>query len=511
MHSHRSRSALLATFAALAARSALFAPFPLLTAALAVVPACRLGPDYKRPDVDLPDNFKSANSKDAEEHPLAPDWWTVFGESELDGLETDALQANHDLRAAAARVVEARAAARAVQGQLYPSLAFNPAINRARISGNASLNSTGQGTTLTTASLPLDLSYEVDVWGRVRRSVESADATALASADDFGVVLLTLTSDVATNYFTVRSLDAQEEILQRSIELFRQQVGMTTTQKNAGIVGETDLLQAQTQLDSTVAQEADIRRQRKDTEYALAILVGKPPANFAVAPRKLEADPPSVPAGLPTDLLRQRPDVAEAEQNLVSANASVGVAKADYYPQFDLSAAAGFLSIDLQHLFDSQSRIWALGASLAAPIYQGGKLDAQYEQAKARWDELAATFQSTVLKAIADVETALTDIHLRAEASSSQKRAVVSAREYLRLTQLQYRQGLISYLQVIDAERTLLTNELSEAQILNLRFTSTVFLMKALGGGWTPDTAAQHAETHEAVGPEPSSEETASK
>jgi len=463
--------------------------------------SCRVGPDYKRPDVEVPANFGSAGEKEAEEHPLAPSWWSVFGEDELDGLEAAAIQANHDLRAAAARVVEARAAARAVQGALYPSIGFNPSIGRARISGNARLNSNGHGTTLTTASLPLDLSYEVDVWGRVRRSVESADAQAEASADDFGVVLLTLTSDVATNYFALRSLDAQEEILQRSIELFREQVGMTTTQKNAGLVGETDLLQAQTQLDSTMAQEADTRRQRKDTEHALAILVGKPPSEFVIPAHKLAADPPSVPAGLPADLLRQRPDVAEAEHNLVAANASVGVAKADYYPALNLSAAAGFLSIELQHLFDWQSRVWALGASIAQPIYEGGKIDAQYEQAKARWDELAAAFQSTILKAIADVETALTDIELRSEASASQKRAVVSAREYLRLAQLQYRQGLISYLQVIDAERTLLTNELSEAQILNQRFASTVFLMKALGGGWNPQTAEAHEETHAAVGP----------
>jgi multidrug efflux system outer membrane protein len=478
-------------------------PLALLALLSLVEFGCTVGPDYKRPDVELPANYASAGEKDAEQKPLAPDWWKVFGESDLDELETTAIQANHDLRAAAARVVQARAAARAVAGQLYPSLAFNPSISRARFSGNANANTNGQSTTLTTASLPLDLSYEVDVWGRVRRSVESADAQAQASADDFGVVLLTLTADVAQNYFVLRSLDAQDEILNRSIELFREQVGMTTTQRNAGIVGQTDLLQAQTQLDATIALEADIRRQRKDAEHALAILTGKPPSEFVLAARKLELEPPSVPAGLPADLLRQRPDVAEAEHNLVAANAAIGVAKADFYPQLDLSAAAGLLSIDLQRLFDWQSRVWALGASLSAPIYQGGKLTAQYEQAKARWDELAATFQSTVLKAIADVENSMTDIHLRAEASASQKSAVVSAREYLRLAQLQYRQGLISYLQVIDAERTLLTNELTEAQLLNQRFASTVLLMKALGGGWTPETAEQHAETREAVGPKP--------
>jgi multidrug efflux system outer membrane protein len=465
------------------------------------VTACNVGPDYKRPDVALPANFGSANEKDAEQRPIAPDWWKVFGDPDLDALQMAALTANYNLRAAAARVVEARAAARAVAGQLYPSVAFNPSIARARISGNANVNSSGHGTTLTTAAIPLDLAYEVDVWGRVRRAVESADATAQASADDFGVVLLTLTSDVAQNYFTLRSLDAQAEILARSIELFRQQVDMTTTQKNAGLVGQTDLLQAQTQLDATIALEVDVRRQRKDTEHALAILTGKPPSEVVITARKLEGDPPAIPAGVPADLLRQRPDVAEAEHDLVAANASIGVAVADYYPQINLSAAAGFLSVDLQKVFDWQSRIWSLGASLAQPIYQGGKLDAQLEQARAHYDELAANFQNAVLNALADVENSLTDIHMRAEAFTSQQHAVDYAREYLRLAQLQYRQGLIGYLQVIDAERTLLTNELTAAQLLNLRYGSTVLLIKALGGGWTLDTAAEQAETYDAVGP----------
>jgi multidrug efflux system outer membrane protein len=486
----------------MSARRSGSAALPRIALVLALVAAsCRVGPDYERPEVHLPESFGAVREGDNAESPLAAEWWNVFGEPDLAELETAALHANHDLRASAARVVQARAAARAVGGSLYPAISLNPSISRARISGNANANANGHGTQLTTAVVPLDLSYEIDVWGRVRRSVESAEAQYAASADDFGVVLLTLTTDVAQDYFTLRSLDAEREILERSIELFREQVGMTTTQKNAGIVGPTDVLQAQTQLDATIAQETEVRRQRKDLESALAILTGKPPSEFTLAPRKLETDPPSIPAGTPADLLRQRPDVAAAEQNLVSANAEIGVAKADYYPKIDLSAAAGFLSIDLQHLFDWQSRVWSLGASLAQPIYQGGKLDAQLEQARARYDELAAAFQSTVLRAIGDVETALTDIHMRAEASDSQKRAVVSAREYLRLAQLQYRQGLISYLQVIDAERTLLTNELTEAQILNQRFASTVLLMKALGGGWTPQTAEAHEETHEAVGP----------
>jgi multidrug efflux system outer membrane protein len=280
-------------------------------------------------------------------------------------------------------------------------------------------------------------------------------------------------------------LDSQVKILADNMDLYRHQVSLTQTQKKAGIVGQTDVLQAQTQLDSTDAQAIELQRQRADAEHALAILTGRPPSATSIAVRPLDLEPPLVPAGLPADILRQRPDVEEAEQNLITANALIGVAKANFYPVLRLTGSAGYESVDISHGLDWQNRFWSIGPSLSIPIFQGGKLTADLEQAKARYEELTATYRGTVLGAFRDVEDSLTDLHMRADAAKAQSRAVDSSREYLRLTQLQYKEGLVSYLQVIDAERTLLTNELAAVQLLDQRLVSTVLLIKAIGGGWT--------------------------
>jgi multidrug efflux system outer membrane protein len=475
-----------------------FAAMPLL------VSSCRVGPDYRRPTVEMPEAFKSAAPDDAAEPVLAADWWTLFNDPQLTELEAAAVQANPNLRAAAARVAQARAAARTVASQFYPVVSLDPSISRSRVPTNRGL-ATGTaaaagGSTINNIQIPFDLSYEIDIWGRVRRSVESAQAQSLASAADFGVVLQTLTADVAQNYFTLRALDAQDVILTHSLDLYRRQIELTQTQFNAGLAGRTDILQAQTLLDAVQAQLIDARRQRADTEHALAILTGRPPSALSVTPLPLDGSPPPIPAGLPSDVLRRRPDVAEAEQNLVAANAAVGVARANFYPVVRLTGSAGYESIDVRHALDWESRVWSLGPSVSIPLFQGGKLTAQLEQAKARYDELQASFRGTVLTAFGEVEDALTDIHLRAQAAQAQDRAVESAREYLRLAELQYRQGLVGYLQVIDAERTLLSNELTALQLLSQRFISTALLIKALGGGWDMERTQGDPAMH-AVGP----------
>ena len=470
--------------------------------ASALTLSCAVGPDYQRPTLDVPEKFAGAEAPAPDHAGVAPEWWKLFGEPELDELEKAALAANLDLQAAAARVVEARAAARVAGSQYYPVITFDPSVNRSRV---ATTSPTGAGrtgsATVTNVKIPFDLSYEVDVWGRVRRADEAAVATAQASADDFDVVLLTLTADVAQGYFNLRSLDAQAEILGRSIELYRRQVELTTTQKRVGLVGQTDVLQAETQLDATTALEVEVRRQRADAEHALAILTGRPPGEVTLAVRGLELEPPAIPVGLPPDLLRQRPDIAKAEHDLVAANAAIGVAQADLYPQLTLTGSAGFQNLDAGKVIDWPLRFWSIGAGLTAPIFEGGRLTAELEQAKARRQEVEAIFRSVVLTAIGDVETALTDLHLRSDAGTAQARAVVSARNYLRLAELQYRQGVIGYLQVIDADRTLLSNELLLAQILDQRFAATVLLIKALGGGWSPELASSRAEPAAASAP----------
>jgi multidrug efflux system outer membrane protein len=463
--------------------------FPLLCAALA---SCTVGPNYKRPDQVMPTTYKSATTQETPAAELSQQWWRLFGDDTLNSLENSAIASNTDIQAAMARVTEARAAAQIVGAQFYPVATLDPSIQRSRtpaqtfVANGASGTSTQttSGRTTTSVRIPLDLSYELDIWGRIRRAYESADATANASVDDYHVVLQTVEADVAEDYFNIRSLIAQEKILEANVESFRQQVVLTQKQLRAGLLGPTDEYQADAQLQATIAQEFETHRQRIDFEHALAILMGRAPSDLNLITTALDLEPPQIPAGLPAELLRRRPDVAEAEQNLVAANAQIGEAEALFFPTIDLTGTAGFESINVQSALDWENRIWSIGASAAQPIFEGGKLTAGLNQVKARYAELAATYRSSVLGAIRDVEDSLTDLHLRADEAVAQDKAVQASLQYVRLSELQYRQGLVSYLQVIDADRTLLQNQLSAAQILNERLTSTVLLMKALGGGW---------------------------
>lgn len=446
---------------------------------------CKVGPDYERPALDVPKAYGSADASATAPPDLHPDWWALFGDADLTRLEEDAVRANQDLQAAAARVAQARAAARIVASAFYPVVTLDPSVQRQH-------TPTAAGhVTATTAVIPFDVGYEIDVWGRVRREHESALAHATASADDFAVVLHTLTADVAANYFNLRALDTQERILAESMGVYRQEIELTRTKAKAGIVGQTDVYQAETLYQQAFAALADIRRQRAETEHAIAILTGRPPSEVSVEVGDLQGTPPVVPPGLPADLLRQRPDVHEAEQDLVAANADVGIATAKYYPSISLNGAAGWeRTLSYPHL-DSGSTFWAFGASVSLPIFEGGRLDAQLEQARARRDELAATFRSSFLAALRDVEDSLTDLHHRADAADAEAKAVESSRGYLDLSRVEYDHGIIGYLQVLDAEKTLLTNEIAEVQTRSQRYISTVLLIKALGGGWTPDDAAK--------------------
>jgi multidrug efflux system outer membrane protein len=387
-------------------------------------------------------------------------------------------------------VMEARAAARIAQGAYYPMISTNPLVDRTHSSANGPRAGAGGTSTQTTdIQIPFDLSYEVDIWGRVRRSVEASTAQAQATAYDFEVVLQTLQADVAQSYFTIRSLDSQIQVLSRTVDLYRRQQSLYETQFRAGLVSRIIVVQTETQLYSAMTQETELRRQRADQEHALAILLGRPPSELTLAPHPLEdLRPPVIPAGLPADLLRKRPDVAEAERMLAAASAQIGVATAQFYPDLRLTGATGFESTSLQNLLNWESVFWSIGASALVPIFQGGQLSANLDQAKARYDEMLATYHSRVLGAFRDVEDALTDLHLRADASEAQTKSLESAREYVRLATIQYQRGLVSYLLVVDAQRTQLANELVAVQLLNQRMVSTVLLIKALGAGWDLET-----------------------
>lgn len=502
--------------------------------ALIGLAACKTGPDYERPALNLPDSYKSASEHEAGQPGLSLDWWKMFQDPELDALCREALDANLGLQAAMARVAQARASAASVKSGFFPVISMNPSATRSgsqpqTTSGTSKLSevssalgqvssvlgavnslaqgevpSAGMGGTqagatvaLETSStsnrfqIPFDLSYEIDLWGRVQRSYESAKAQVQASAHELEVVRQTLLADVARNYFALRSLDAQKQILDQNLVLYEEQALLTRQQYVAGLVNETNPLQAEIQLESTRAQAADIQRQRTDLEHALAILLGRAPAQFALEPGPLDAAPPMIPAGLPADLLRRRPDVAAAEQNLASASAEIGVAKAEFFPKVSINGSAGFQSAELEDILDWQSRTWSFGPSVSLPIFRGGQLKANLEQAKARYDEMEANYRDSILTAFKDVEDSLTDIHARAAEAESRGKAVAAAREYLRLVRIQYETGVFDYLNVIDAEQALLNNELSEVQVRNERMTATVLLIKALGGGWEAEYPAQ--------------------
>jgi multidrug efflux system outer membrane protein len=439
-----------------------------------------MGPNYQRPEFQLSDSFKSASQDELSSTQLTNDWWKLYNDKDLDRLEEEATKANQDIKVAIAKVEEARASTRAISSQLYPTIDFNPSATRSRSPGGH-----GSASTSTNIQLPFDLNYEIDIWGRVQKAFEAAKAQINASLSDFVVVLQTVETDLAEDYFNLRYLDIQDDILTKTLATYKREVELLQTQFNAGLIQSSDLLQAQALMNSTITQQLELHRKRVDLEHAIAILIGRVPDKFSLSPRKFDLSPPVIPAGLPADILRHRPDVAEAEQNLIAACAQIGIAKANFFPTFKLTGAAGFESVSIQNAVDWQNRLWSLGPSVSLPVFNGGQLQANLDQARATYTEKLATYHSVVLGAIRDVEDALTDLHLQADEAISQNKAVAESQENLLLVKLQYQKGLNSYLQVIDAERTALSNELSGAQIENQRLVTSVILIKALGGGWS--------------------------
>lgn len=422
---------------------------------------------------------------------LRPDWWRLYQDRELNQLIDQAHAYNQNLRQALSRVEEARAQARIAASYLLPTVVLDPSYNRYRESGTRVSPITGARTPAFTYNdylVPINLSYEIDVFGRIRRQYETAEAQARAAAYDAGFVRLTVETDVATYYFALRSLDAQGQILNDSVKAYEEQVRIVNAQLKNGLVSPLDLYQAQAQLASTVAQQKDVQRARDDEEHALATLCGRPAPLFALANDPLiNPSPPQVPVGLPGQLLTRRPDVAEAEQNLIAANAQVGVAVAQFYPTFTLTGTAGFESASASQIFEWRSTLASIGPSISLPIFEGGRLTNNLKYVKARYNETLGAYTNSVLNAYQDVENALTDLHALTEEVENLKQAVGSSQGYYRISGVQYRRGLTNYLTVIDAERTLLSNRLTLAQTVNSQVAASIHLIQALGGGWNPN------------------------
>jgi multidrug efflux system outer membrane protein len=449
---------------------------------------CKVGPHYVRPPVDQPASFKSEHS-DVAAPLIPPEWWRLYNDTELDQLIASAHASNQTLRQAVASVDQARALARVARSFLYPSISFNPIMTRERLSGTRASTITGekvaQAATINDWLVPFELGYEIDAWGSIRRSLESATAQAAATDDTLAMVRLTVETDVAQFYYTLRSLDAQTEILTQTVASYREQVRLVSAQLRSGLISPIVLAQAEAQLESTVARQQDLVRSRADQEHALAILCGRSAPSFNVAQNPMyEASPPVVPAGLPVQLLGRRPDVAAAERNVAAANAQIGVATAAFYPTFNLATFAGYESANLSNLLNWQSATAAAITSSVAPIFQGGRLKANLEAAKALHRQAVAAYVNQVLVAYGDVEDALTDLHAFSDEIVSLRAAVKASQDYLHFAQVQYKYGLVDYLVVVIAEQTLLANQLSLAQAVYLNVGASIRLIKALGGGW---------------------------
>jgi outer membrane protein, multidrug efflux system len=449
-----------------------------------------VGPDYKMPTNSVPENYKAVDFGNWKEgrpldHVPKGNWWEIFSDPDLNGLEARAVSANQQLKAAVARVDQARDTARIARSQLMPSLSLDPSFAREGYSPNA--NPSFGNITANTFSTPLDLSYEVDLWGRVRRRFQGAHADAQASLADFYNVLLTLQSDVAQNYFALRSLDAEIATVNGTIALRHEQVRLVRSRLEGGIGSELDVAQAETELASTEAEAASLAHRRDELENAIAILVGENPSSFklaAVDDPDWNPQPPQIPAGLPSDLLERRPDVAQAERQLASANAKIGVAKAAFFPVLTLTGSAGYLSGDLSSLFSWDSRTWSIGPSLSLPLFTGGRNRANYKYSQAAFQESTALYRQQVLIAFGDVENSLSGIYHFAVQAEAQQRAVTSARRATELATDRYRSGIVAYIEVVDASRDTLTAERANAQLAGQRLIAAVQLIKALGGGW---------------------------
>lgn len=463
--------------------------FASLGAAGGALPS--VGPDYAPPETNVPDAYRDVPVENrlawkpgapADDAPLGQ-WWKLFDDPTLDELEERTLAANQDLRAAAARVDQARAAAGSVRSAGWPQLAGDPALMREQSS--TTTDNVFPAPVANTYRLPLIASWEIDLFGRVRRLSESARAEADASAATFASVRLSLTAEVAANYFSYRAAEREHALVINTVAWRRRALDLVSARRRSGTASEFDEVRAETELATAETEAAVLANRRSVLQNALAVLVGEPAAHFtiAAASRPLIA-PPAIPPGLPAELLERRPDIAAAERTLAAANARIGVAKAAFFPAISLTGAAGYASGDIDRLFQNDSRVWSIGPSLYLPIFQGGRNRANLQRSRAAYEESVAQFRQRVLVAFLEVQDALTATHYLADQAEAQDRALTAAQRATQLAQTRYDAGFVAYLEVIDAQRTSLSIERASAQLTALRFNTSVALIKALGGGW---------------------------
>jgi NodT family efflux transporter outer membrane factor (OMF) lipoprotein len=449
---------------------------------------CAVGPKYRTPSLPTPPAYKEiGNWKTAQpnDNNLGGNWWEIFQDSELNALEQQINVSNQNLKAAVAQYQQSRAALRYVRADYYPTVTASPSATRERFSNNRPPASSGlDGLTFNDFVLPLNLSYQVNAWGRVSRNVESFREQAQASAGDLAVVSLSMHAALAVDYFAARTLDAEEKLLQDTVTQYQQAFQLNQDRYEGGLASEVEVEQARTILETTRAQMIDVGVARAQFEHATAVLLGKAPADFTLPPLPLTAPPPPIPVGIPSELLERRPDIAAAERRVASANAQVGLAKAAYYPLVNILGTGGFESGTITTLLQGPSALWSVGASAAVTVFDVGRRRAFNDQAKAAYDSSVAFYRETVLSSFQQVEDNLAALRVLEQEAGVQETAVQAAQRSLDLSNTRYEGGVTSYLEVITAQNAALSDEVTAVNILGRRMASAVLLMEALGGGW---------------------------
>ena len=459
-----------------------------LTAAVVLLCAgCMVGPDYFKPSVPMTATYKEDQGwKLARPSDTIPrgKWWEIFGDPQLDALEEQVSEANQNVKVAEAHFRQARALIGFARAGLFPTVSAGFSASSLRDSTNRPFVTSANGASTGDFLLTGDISYEIDLWGRIRRSVTAAREEAQATAGDLESARLSIQAELAVDYLELRSADAQQRLLNDTVQAFKEALQLTINRFEGGAAPKSDVAQAQTQLETTQVQATDIAVQRAQLEHAIAVLIGKPPAEFSLQPAPLDLQPPDIPAGLPSELLERRPDIAAAERRVAEANEQIGIAKAAYFPTVTLNALLGFESSSIRNLGGWQSFLWAVGSSLAQTIFDGGRRRATSEAALANYDATVASYRQATLDAFQQVEDNLAALRILEQETQQQERAVVSARESLQLFTNRYKGGVDNYLQVITAQTVALANERNQVDIMRRRMDASVLLVKALGGGW---------------------------
>jgi NodT family efflux transporter outer membrane factor (OMF) lipoprotein len=462
-------------------------------AILSILGGCSFAPTYKTPNSAPPaEVYAEAGDwrmADPVDNRARGAWWTLFQDPELDALEAKVGGANQNIKAAFARLQEARAATRIARADLFPSLTVGSSATRQRISQNSPSYLPGINPTFNNFDIEADLSYEVDLWGRVRNTVNAAKANQQASAADLASLDLEQHAELATDYYTLRSEDAEQVLLDNTVDDYARSLELTEHLYQGGAAAVADVDQARAQLEGARTQAADVALQRSQTEHAIAVLVGENPSRFHLAPKPLPQDsaPPQIDLGLPSTLLERRPDVAAAERRVAAANAQIGVARAAYFPVFSLAAATGFDSTRTSTLLNAPSRVWSAGPAGLLTVFDAGRHRAQSAQAHAQYDEQVADYRATVLIAYQEVEDNLAALRRLEQESLSEAAAVMATGKALEQARYRYKAGLVTYREVATTETIALQAQQSRVNILNRRMDASVLLVKALGGGWRID------------------------